>query len=417
MLQPLLLSRIELVYVLLPLNPSCAGLGTQMRHALRDKQDGAAHTVGVYHGVELISRPGETGQLGVEEQSPDVFFAVAYMCCEILLSSHLRCHELVNDADDGAANTLGLRVLQLHVLLFANHIVTVVPKTKVRIETSVSTIGDGDAKSHTLSATLSRTGSAMLSQLSFHSSRSSRKRDDGSATAGKRQRNPYKYENITMVLQRLHKLHYAIASADWIANALLSASLTFYIATVDSLIKEIEHIDDDIMYFSSTSTQANLHLLKRIQIAGIRTNYLYWFMHSKQELLLELDRFFSSPGSHHYKHMNTAHLLSSIVPLRYNLQELRETLQSAREVYLNIVGIEFTKEVNRANVALKRFGAIFTITMPLMVVLGMFSMNVPVPGGWDGGLDRRHTWFYWFLSVFLLIIISGVVYGLRMKLI
>lgn len=220
------------------------------------------------------------------------------------------------------------------------------------------------------------------------------------------------HPSIDLVRRKIEEMNYRIPSHNFILHSLISALLSLGASTLSEMIELQNQIDYDIAHFSAKSTNASLNLLKRIQQVAVRSSRTYWFTHSKQQMLISLSLLLPTQT-----HINLQHLQQLLMNQRYRLQLLREGLDSSRDTFLNSIGLVANMQIEKANKDSNRFAALFTLLTPMMVVLGLFSMNVPIPGGWDGGEDRRHIWFYWFVAVFVVVIVTGVIYGLQHRLI
>eukprot|EP00300_Choanocystis_sp_HF-7_P006768 c14897_g1_i1.p1 GENE.c14897_g1_i1~~c14897_g1_i1.p1 ORF type:complete len:376 (+),score=-40.53 c14897_g1_i1:45-1172(+) len=217
------------------------------------------------------------------------------------------------------------------------------------------------------------------------------------------------YPSWDLVHQKIEDMGYHIPSNNWVLHSLLYALLSLHANDLLHIAQEKQEIDEEISRFSPSSTAASLHLLEKIQKISSKASYMYWFMHSKQQMLIGLSSFVSSSQ----QHINIQHLDQVLMTNRYRLQLLREGLDNSRDTFLNSINIIANSHIEKCNKDTVRFAAVFTLLTPLMVVLGLFSMNVPVVGGWDGGADRRHIWFYWIISVFAVIVVTGIIYGLQ----
>ena len=76
-----------------------------------------------------------------------------------------------------------------------------------------------------------------------------------------------------------------------------------------------------------------------------------------------------------------------------NLSHFEKMLSRSHSNYLAYLSVAAIQTNNRANEVLGKITTIATILVPLNLICGLFGMNVPVPGGHDGG-D-----LYWFFGI------------------
>ena len=212
-------------------------------------------------------------------------------------------------------------------------------------------------------------------------------------------------DNLANVLAGLRGLDYDFPTADWIPYALIAGNKNIYSRFVLSVSQEAEDLDGDVLQQDQT-TEPALRLLQRIRDADARLSFLYWFMHAKLQVLLSLQHVARTQESFHFPYLSQHDITASVIHLRYRLQVSREALDNGRETYLNMVSLEYAESSGRQNKTMQVFSAIATTTMPMLMVTTVFSMNVPVAGGWNGGADKRNYDVYSVAVAALLLLLS-----------
>ena len=87
-----------------------------------------------------------------------------------------------------------------------------------------------------------------------------------------------------------------------------------------------------------------------------------------------------------------------------------EMLNNTSSLYLAMISIEIAATDNKMNEAMKCFGAVATIMLPLTVMTGLWGMNVQVPGQ-AGIVEEGNLWFLLILLSFVVwIVIAGVIF-------
>lgn len=95
-----------------------------------------------------------------------------------------------------------------------------------------------------------------------------------------------------------------------------------------------------------------------------------------------------------------------------NLAHFEKMLSRSHSNYLAYLSVEAIQTNNRANEVLGKITTIATILVPLNLVCGLFGMNVPVPGGHDGG---DLYWFFGIVGTIVTFVIVSYFYAKKMK--
>ena len=188
---------------------------------------------------------------------------------------------------------------------------------------------------------------------------------------------------VSLLQQWLHKnSSYAIPSPDWVLHALVSVKLPYYTSLVVKAESEIQAVDELISQLKVLQDDAK-DVLQRLKTADSRTSFLYYFMHSKQKVFLSLQSSPSrvasemAPFFRAYEH--------SIVSLQYRLQIAKEALDSGQNAFLSMLTIKNRESSLKTTDVSSKLSFVATVMLPLGMVIAAYGMNVPLPGGEDGG--------------------------------
>merc|ERR1712137_1206798 len=92
------------------------------------------------------------------------------------------------------------------------------------------------------------------------------------------------------------------------------------------------------------------------------------------------------------------------------LEMANEMLNNTSSMYLAMISIEIAATDQKMNEAMKCFGAVATIMLPLTVMTGLWGMNVQVPGQ-AGIASPGDLWFLLIILSFVIwIVIAGVIF-------
>jgi len=115
---------------------------------------------------------------------------------------------------------------------------------------------------------------------------------------------------------------------------------------------------------------------------------------SRREVLVALTE--SSEGRMLDEAMILLQELSDVPELWVSrLERTNKMLDSLTSTFLERVSFEVALTSERSNTVQKKFNAVGTIMLPLLVTQGLFTMNVKVPGGDVNNLD----WFFAVVTV------------------
>jgi magnesium transporter len=95
-----------------------------------------------------------------------------------------------------------------------------------------------------------------------------------------------------------------------------------------------------------------------------------------------------------------------------HFNKICETLDEMREIIEVYKDTDFILGTDRLNRVMRVLTIISTIMLPLIVLSGLWSMNIPLPFGADPG---GHPYFFYFIVAALLIVVFAMLYAFRRK--
>ena len=101
-----------------------------------------------------------------------------------------------------------------------------------------------------------------------------------------------------------------------------------------------------------------------------------------------------------------------VVTMMSNLGHAEKMLSRSHSNHLAQLSVDQIAQGNRANEVLSKITLIATILVPMNIVCGLFGMNVPVPGGVNGG----PPWIFVGIVVFFVVgSVVGVVTAKKLR--
>lgn len=179
-----------------------------------------------------------------------------------------------------------------------------------------------------------------------------------------------------------------IPSSDWILYAFLDAMVDMYIPFVDSLMLEVDNLDE-LVFLLEQSEQSDL--LKRLGLAKRNVVTLRRLLFPKQKMTAYL----ASQPIRFLSHNVQLYLRDVLDHLQICLEKLevaRENLNQAHNNYLTKVQIEIAEASSRTDAFMNRITVIASLLGPLTLISSVWGMNVKVPGQDDDG-------YWWFFGI------------------
>ncbi|KAM5346207.1 hypothetical protein ACJ41O_009212 [Fusarium nematophilum] len=172
---------------------------------------------------------------------------------------------------------------------------------------------------------------------------------------------------------------YVSLSSDWICYALIDDIVDSFAPTISQVEREADTIEDQVFIARPNDNQ---EFLRRIGMARKNIMSLMRLLGGKADVL----RGFTKRCNENYEvtpRMDIALYLGDIqdhvVTMMNNLIHFEKMLSRSHSNYLAQLSIDSITQSNQTNESLTRVTVIATVLVPLMVVCGLFGMNVPVP--------------------------------------
>ena len=162
-------------------------------------------------------------------------------------------------------------------------------------------------------------------------------------------------------------------------------------------MKWVENVEDNVFDENITITR-ELSLLRRDIITQRRIAFPMRTLTS--DLGNKIQRFTKTDMTVHW-----GDLMDHENKICSALDECKEII----EVYKDA---DFVLSTERLNIIMRTLTIISTIMLPLIVLSGLWSMNVPLPFGADPG---GHPYFFFVILAVLLLVVVGMLYFFRRK--
>ncbi|QPC65773.1 hypothetical protein HYE67_008004 [Fusarium culmorum] len=197
--------------------------------------------------------------------------------------------------------------------------------------------------------------------------------------------------HASRVRTRIYSLkEYVSLSSDWICYALINDIVDSFVPVVSKLESEAEALEEQRFI---SRPDDNYRFLQRISIARNNTTSLMRLLGGKADVL----RGFTKRCTENAKvtpQMDIALYLGDIqdhvVTMTNSLIHVEEMLSRSHSNYLAQLSIDRITQGNQVNKFLTRVTVLATVLVPLVVVTGLFGMNIKIP--WKGESSLT-AWF------------------------
>jgi len=195
---------------------------------------------------------------------------------------------------------------------------------------------------------------------------------------------------------------------DWVAYKFLDMITDEFVLMVDAIYREVDYLDTMVHDIGEGNKE---EILRRIGVARQRLTKLRGSLLSKREIVATLS---SQIRTSIFVSENTKiyfrDVMDHIVLMIQRLEMANEMLNNTSSLYLAMISIEIAATDQKMNEAMKCFGAVATIMLPLTVMTGLWGMNVQVPGQ-AGIASPGDLWFLLIILSFVIwIVIAGVIF-------
>jgi len=214
-------------------------------------------------------------------------------------------------------------------------------------------------------------------------------------------------KSLTQVMYHVqHGTMPADVTVDWVAYKFLDMITDEFVLMVDAIYREVDYLDTMV---SDVGDEDKEDVLRRIGVARQRLTQLRGSLLSKREILSTLAStvrtsvFIKETTKIYFRDV-----MDHVVLMIQRLDMANEMLNNTSSLYLAMISIEIAATDHKMNEAMKCFGAVVTIVLPLTVITGMWGMNVQVPGQ-TGIAPDGNLWFLAIILGFVIWIVTAAI--------
>ncbi|KAF8476230.1 hypothetical protein BDZ91DRAFT_711213 [Kalaharituber pfeilii] len=205
---------------------------------------------------------------------------------------------------------------------------------------------------------------------------------------------------------------YVALSSDWICYALIDDITDSFGPVIHDIEQETDAIEDAVFV---ARTDDHTLMLKQLGECRKKVMGLMRLLGGKADVI----KGFAKRCNEQYSvtprgeiGLYLGDIQDHIITMMSNLAHFEKMLSRSHSNYLAYLSVEAIQTNNRANEVLGKITTIATILVPLNLICGLFGMNVPVPGGHDGG---NLYWFFGIVGAIVTFVIVSWVFAKRMK--
>jgi magnesium transporter len=294
---------------------------------------------------------------------------------------------------------------QLNIIIFEDYVLTIHEKPIMGLDIVVKRIGKEFETVMHPSMLLPHS----VSQPNVTPLHNKRKRSFSSRDTSASRQSPQLPSKIPFVegLEGARK-RTVIPSSDWVLYAFLDAMVDMYIPYVDSIVQEVENLDELVFMLEESEHD---DLLRRVGLTKKNIATLRRLLFPKQKMttyLVSQDLEYLSKTIQVYMRDILDHLANAID----KLESAKENLNHTHSNYLTKVQIDIAEASIRTDDFLNRMTVIAALFVPLTLVSGIWGMNVWVPGQNIQTLE----WFFGIISSLIVFSLVVIIY-LRKRLV
>lgn len=184
--------------------------------------------------------------------------------------------------------------------------------------------------------------------------------------------------------------------SSFLLYTLLDGATDYYFTVLDKILALMNNIEDNV-FDEEVEAPRELSILRRDIITQRRV------MFPTRTTILELE------GK--LKRFSKADLSIQFSDLNDHMNKICETLDECRELIEVFKDADYLLSGYRANRVIRTLSVLFAIGLPFLIVSGLYSMRVILPGGIDSG--NSHT-FIWLLAI-IVVLIGALLYFFHRK--
>ncbi|KAI9141216.1 cora-like Mg2+ transporter protein-domain-containing protein [Paraphysoderma sedebokerense] len=179
-------------------------------------------------------------------------------------------------------------------------------------------------------------------------------------------------------------------TASWINYALMDDIVDGYIPAIRMIEREVDAIDDLVLYLESCPGSEQSDMLRRVGNARKTVMLLLRLLSTKPDVVKALVKRVGLRRVGNETALYLGDIQDHVITMLQNLQYYDKTLARSHSNYLAQISIEITQSSEAVNNVVAKLTALASIVVPLNLVTGLWGMNVKVPGQ---EVDSQ-TWFW-----------------------
>ena len=205
------------------------------------------------------------------------------------------------------------------------------------------------------------------------------------------------------VRKRIGRLRdYVNLSADWVCYALIDEIVDSFAPVLRELERETDTIEDSVFTARFEDSRA---ILKQIGECRKKVMALLRLLGGKADVI----RGFAKKCNESYSvaprgdvGLYLSDVQDHVVTMMSNLGHFEKMLGRSHSNHLSQISLRHIEQGSRANALLGKITIFATILVPLNLMVGLFGMNVNVPGETDDGLN----WWFGIVGLIFLVVVT-----------
>ncbi|MGD0794561.1 MAG: magnesium transporter CorA family protein [Dehalococcoidales bacterium] len=189
---------------------------------------------------------------------------------------------------------------------------------------------------------------------------------------------------------------YFSQGSGYLLYQILDRAVDAYIPVLDKILELMEDIEDNV-FNEETEAAKDISFLRRDIVTQRRV------MFPTRVLLTELEN--------RLRRFTKIDLTVYYGDLMDHMNSICDTLDECKEIIEVYKDADFILSEYRANRTIRTLVVIATVALPFLIVTGLYSMNVPLPGGIEKGSPQTFI----LLLVIILVIIGALLSFFRRK--
>ncbi len=189
---------------------------------------------------------------------------------------------------------------------------------------------------------------------------------------------------------------YFSQGSGYLLYQILDRAVDAYIPVLDKILGLMEDIED-IVFNDEIEAAKDISILRRDVVTQRRV------MFPTRVLLTELEN--------RLRRFTKIDLTVYYGDLMDHMNSICDTLDECKEIIEVYKDADFILSENRANRTMRLLAVLATIAVPILVVTGLYSMNVPLPGG----IERGSLLTFVLLLAIIVVVVGALLFFFRRR--